>query len=90
MKIESTCKEVDGSPDDFNTFTADPIIVVVDRVEPEMYGKALPIRNDVIPGEEVAMMFTEPIDCEIPYRFNLTVRVDGLEDLFGKCNRSLF
>lgn len=58
--------------------------MVVDRVEPEMYGKALPIRSDVVPGEEVVMMFTEPIDCEIPYRFNLTVTVDGLDDLFGE------
>ena len=84
VKIESTCQELSGAPADFNAFSTDPIQVIVDRVEPEMYGKALPVRHDVIPGEEVAMMFTEPIDCEIPYKFNLTVRVDGLEDLFGK------
>ena len=84
VKVESICKEPDGAPDEFNAFSTEPVTVILDREEPEMYGKALPLRNDLIPGEEVSMMFTEPIDCELPYGFNLTVRVDGLEDLFSE------
>lgn len=45
-----------------------------------------PIRDVVVPGEEVAMVFTEPINCELPYQFDLEVRLSGMEDLLDKRN----
>lgn len=88
--VKSMCTELEGAPTEFNTFATDPITLVVDRVQPELYGKALPVRDIVVPGEETVMIFTEAIRCGLPYRFDLEVRVSGLEDksgeerLFGK------
>lgn len=86
VKVKSYCTELSGAPDEFNSYETDPITLVVDRVQPELYGKALPVRDIVIPGEEVAMIFTEPIRCALPYRFDLEVRISGLEDLFDERN----
>jgi hypothetical protein len=84
VSVESSCKALEGAPKEFNTIANDPILVAVDRVLPEMYGKPLPIREVIVPGEEVAMIFTEPIRCELPYQFDLVVTLSGLEDRFGK------
>ena len=77
--VESTCTKVDNTPKDFNAIQTEPIHVIVDRVEPKMYGKALPIRDVVVPGEEVIIVFTEPIRCDMPYRFGLEVTLSGLD-----------
>ena len=84
LMIESTCKELSNAPKEFNAIATDPVTVIIDRVSPEMYGKALPIRDVVVPGEEVAVVFTEPIKCSFPYNFQLEARLSGLPDLFGK------
>lgn len=54
--IESTCKELSGAPAEFNVIATEPVQVVLDRVRPLMYGKALPISDVVVLGEEVAMV----------------------------------
>ncbi|CAB9519117.1 Cupin superfamily protein [Seminavis robusta] len=78
VMIESVCETLPGAPDEFNKFQSDLITVVVDRVQPELYGKALPVRDVVVPGEEIVLVFTESIQCELPYRFTLNVTVAGL------------
>ena len=83
IMIESTCKELSGASAEFNAISTETIPVTVDRVSPEMYGKALPIRDVVVPGEEVLVVFTEPINCNRPYKFKLEARLSGLEDVFG-------
>ncbi|CAB9525330.1 Cupin superfamily protein [Seminavis robusta] len=79
VMVESVCETLPGAPDEFNKFQSDLITLVVDRVQPELYGKALPIRDVVVPGEEIVLVFTESIQCELPYRFFLNVTVAGLD-----------
>ena len=84
LKIETVCKTVTGAPDDFNAYRTQSIIGVIDRFEPKLYGSPLPLRDLLIPGEEVVLMFTEPIMCTKPYRFRLDVVVAGINGSFGK------
>jgi hypothetical protein len=84
LKVETVCETVSGAPDDFNTYVTPSIIGVVDRSEPKLYGSPLPLRDLVIPGEEVTLIFTEPILCVKPYRFDLEVVVAGISGAFGQ------
>jgi hypothetical protein len=84
LKAETVCQTVTGAPDDFNTYRTQSIIGVIDRSEPKLYGSPLPLRDLVIPGEEVILIFTEPILCVKPYRFELDVVVAGIDAKFGK------
>jgi hypothetical protein len=84
LKVETVCDPVSGAPDDFNTYGTPSIIGVVDRSEPKLYGSPLPLRDLVIPGEEVVLMFSEPILCGKPYQFDLEVVVAGINGTFGK------
>jgi hypothetical protein len=84
LKVETVCDPVSRAPDDFNTYGTPSIIGVVDRSEPKLYGSPLPLRDLVIPGEEVVLMFSEPILCRKPYQFDLEVVVAGINGTFGK------
>ena len=84
VMVESLCDPVSGAPSDFNAYSPEYLTLILDRLEPEMYGKALPIRDIVVPGEEVVVVFTEDIQCDLPFRFDLQVAVSGLTDIFGK------
>eukprot|EP00978_Attheya_sp_CCMP212_P009381 scaffold22169_cov41-Attheya_sp.AAC.2 len=86
LKIETVCNDVSGAPNDFNSYSSTPIIGVVDRLKPKLYGSPLPLSAVIMPGEEIALMFTEPIMCEMPYRFDLTVTVSGIESFFDESN----
>jgi hypothetical protein len=89
LKVETVCKTVTGAPDDFNTFRTQSIIGVIDRIEPKLYGSPLPLRDLVIPGEEVILIFTEPILCAKPYRFELDVVVAGIDGRFDERNLNI-
>lgn len=48
---------------------------VIDLTRPEQYGHALPLRESVLVGEEIDVVFTEPVRCEA---FDLLVTVDNI------------
>ncbi|CAB9515004.1 Cupin superfamily protein [Seminavis robusta] len=80
--VESRCQGFTNAPDNFIKVEPEPLLIVVDRVAPKMYGM-LPVRDVVVPGEEVVIVFTEEIDCSIPFNFDLTVSVAGIKDAGG-------
>ena len=43
---------------------------------PEQYGRALPLRESVLVGEEIVVAFTEPVRCEA---FDLLITVDDID-----------
>jgi len=58
---------------------------VKDLTPPVQYGKASPLREDVLIGEEIFVTFTEDIDCEKPYYFDMEFEIDGtvfIDDYF--------
>ncbi|CAB9509704.1 Cupin superfamily protein [Seminavis robusta] len=80
--VETRCQDFPKAPDGFKKTTTEPVLIVVDRTAPKVYGM-LPVRDVVVPGEEVSIIFTEPIVCELPLRFDLVVQVAGIKDGTG-------
>jgi len=81
--VQTECSDV-GGPDEFN-FARDEIITgVIDLVAPEQYGEVVPLREDVIVGEEMVVVFTEPLDCTLPLSFDVQVTVNKLEIVLKK------
>ena len=88
--IETRCSDV-GGPDDFSFSRENTITGVIDLTRPEQYGQPLPYREDVVVGEEILVVFTEPLDCSLPLSFDVQMTVEGLDraldknDLFVIC-----
>ena len=53
---------------------------IFDRSKPEQYGKALPLKEEILFGEDIIVMFTEDIDCSYPYTFDILVDVEDDAD----------
>lgn len=81
--VETRCEDV-GGPDEFSFSREDIVEGVIDLSRPEQYGYALPLREDIIVGEEIVVVFTEDLDCTLPLSFDLQVTVEGIDSVFSK------
>ena len=72
IKVETQCNAL-GGPDDIDSFSSNVLSGVIDLTRPEQYGKPLPLRDTVLIGEEITIVFTETLQCEKPYTFDLRV-----------------
>ena len=81
--VETGCSDV-GGPDEFSFSREDVITGVIDLTRPEQYGQPLPYREDVIVGEEILVVFTEPLDCSLPLSFDVQMTVEGLDSVLDK------
>lgn len=81
--VETECANV-GGPDEFSSNRADIITGVIDRSRPEQYGNALPLREDVIVGEEITVVFTEDLDCSLPLSFDIQMTIEGIDQPLTK------
>jgi len=72
--VKSICGDI-GGPSGFLSFWETPIEGVLDWTRPEQYGNPLPLRNDVIVGEEIVVVFSEPLDCSFPFSFEMQVTI---------------
>ncbi|GFH43554.1 hypothetical protein CTEN210_00027 [Chaetoceros tenuissimus] len=80
IMLETKCEAPSGAPAEVKGFQEEIISGVYDIIRPEQYGtKALPLRNDVLIGEEVVVLFTESIRCSKPYPFRIRVDINGTE-----------
>lgn len=76
IKVESECEKL-GGPADFDSYSSPILSGIIDLTPPEQYGRALPLRESVLIGEEIVVVFTEPVRCEA---FDLRVQIeDGPE-----------
>merc|ERR1712165_401663 len=64
IRVDAECEQLNGGPDDMNLYSTPILPGVIDLTSPEQYGRALPLRESVLIGEELAVMFTEPVQCE--------------------------
>lgn len=48
----------------------------IDYNPPEQFGYALPLSQRVFFGQEMKVIFTEPIDCELPLTFDIEMTVE--------------
>ena len=83
IRLKSICKESPGAPPALNRFISDSVIGLVDRAPPVVMGVPQPSVN-LFPGDELAVHFTEEIECELPYLFKITIEVSELGVVFTK------
>eukprot|EP00957_Ditylum_brightwellii_P058478 4434786-Ditylum_brightwellii.AAC.1 len=70
IKVETECTQL-GGPADFDMFSTPILSGVIDLTLPEQYSQVLPLRDTVLLGEELVVVFTEPLRCEKPFTFDL-------------------
>ena len=69
-----------GGPDEFSFYREKVINGVIDRVPPAQYGYALPLKEEILFGEEMKVLFTEQIECSKPLTFDVVVTVTKSTD----------
>jgi hypothetical protein len=81
--VETECEKFGRQ--DVDGYSEQILTGVIDLTPPEQYGQPLPLREEVILGEEVSVLFTEPLDCGMPLSFDIKVDVLGTPAYtFGK------
>ena len=75
--VETKCNPPLGGPAELDSYREAVLSGVIDVTKPEKYGDPLPLREDILLGEEVAIVFTEPLDCGRPFTFDIFVDVIG-------------
>jgi len=92
--VETSCGG--SGPAEVQGFQENVITGTYDITRPEQYGKATPLRQDIIVGEEISVYFTEEILCLTPLTFDMKVDIfgtnysDALEDGTSLQKRDLF
>jgi len=75
IRVDAECNQLAG-PADMDLSSTPIISGIIDLTRPEQYGRALPLRESVLVGEEIAVVFTEPVRCEA---FDLLITVDDID-----------
>jgi len=89
IRLKSTC-QCDRCPLNLKEYTSDGIIGSIDLTPPRVFGEPSPFRN-LSPGEALTISFTEDIDCEQPYKFDVGIEVSEMSSiLFGNNDIDIF
>jgi len=88
IMVESKCDAL-GGPEDIDSYRESIVSGVIDVTKPEKYGDPLPLRDEILLGEEVAIVFTEPLDCGRPFSFDIEVNVFDTTSSFDNDNLHL-
>ncbi len=84
IRIDTECDQL-GGPADMDSYSTPILSGIIDLTRPEQYGRALPLRDSFLIGEEISVVFTEPVRCEA---FDLSV-VTPVDDLaWAACGQS--
>ena len=83
IMVETRCDPL-GGPAEIDYHRESIMTGVIDVKKPEMYGDPLPLRDNVLLGEEVSVVFTEPLDCGKPLSFDIVVDVLDTGYVFDK------
>ena len=76
IKVECICFAA-GGPKDYNISSTMSLIGVYDVTAPKLFGSPLPLDDVVLIGEEITLVFTEPLQCSKPYSFDIEMRLYG-------------
>ena len=82
--LQSTCGEPRTRNDDYDLYTTQPIVGVVDYTPPKQYGSISPLYNEVLISEELVTTFTEPLNCATPFTFDVELKIG--DDTYDKDN----
>lgn len=70
-------KTLEGGPTEFRYHRDSILVGTIDFTRPEQYGYPLPLKDEVMLGEEMTVRFTEDLDCSSPYTFDLEMTITG-------------
>ncbi len=76
IRLRSECS-CNGCSLNMKRFTSESIFGDIDITPPTVFGKPTPLAN-LHPGEELSIAFTEELDCEFPFSFNLFILVSEI------------
>ena len=78
IMLEIKCSAPAGAPEEVMGSRESIITGFFDIEAPDQYGrKALPLRHDILFGEELEVLFTEEINCQRPFSFSINVDIIG-------------
>ena len=89
IRVGTQCESIHDAPNDINNFYAPILSGVIDLTYPKQYGNALPLRDTVLVGEEITVVFTEALTCTKPYTFDIKLIIDGTNIELGLGDPSL-
>ena len=81
LMARTVCDHVDGAEPEFNWIPSAIIMGTIERKPPRLFGLPQPSHGELFVGDAVSFTFQEPVECRQPFRFDLTVNVEGLEPL---------
>ena len=76
IMIATECKSY--GREDVDGFRADILPGAIDRTGPEKFG-FIPMRDQIVFGEEMSVVFTEEIDCSLPFSFKVQLII-GIDE----------
>jgi len=89
VRIGTQCESIQDAPNEINHFYAPILSGVIDLTPPKQYGSSLPLRDTVLIGEEINVVFTEALTCTKPYIFDIKLIIDGTDIELGLEDPSL-
>jgi len=89
IRIGTQCEIIQDAPNEINHFYAPILSGVIDLTPPKQYGSSLPLRDTVLIGEEINIVFTEALTCTKPYIFDIRLIIDGTSIELGLGDPSL-
>ena len=89
IRVGTQCEIIQDAPNDINHFYAPILTGVIDLTPPKQYGNSLPLRDTVLIGEEINVVFTEALTCTKPYIFDIKLIIDGTNIELGLGDPSL-
>jgi len=64
-----------GGPPDLDISRTSSISGVYDVTPPKLFGKPLPLSDELLLGEELVFVFTEPLQCSKPFGFDVKMQI---------------
>ena len=90
IMLETKCTAPGTAPDEVKGFHEEIISGAFDLQPPKQYGRrALPLRHDILFGEELQVLFTENIRCSKPHMFTISVDIIGT-NFIGLTNKNQY
>jgi len=86
LRLRSECTPSGTGVEAADMYISDEIPGLVDRRNPVQFGPVTPADGEYIPGKQVGVAFNEDIRCDLPYRFEVNMEVEGLDQTFEKRN----
>jgi len=77
ITLATKCTSAVNAPEEVKGFQESIITGIYDVTRPAQYGEPIPLRRDIVVGEEISVFFTEDMLCTLPFTFEIRVTIEG-------------